>query len=246
MKKEEAEKGQDAPAILFTGFPGFIGMRLLPRILELDAEARLECLVQEKFLELAKAAVATLEAQHEHSRGRIGLVVGDITRPASASRRSAPASSSARSSRRGTSRPSTTSRCGATSDAASTSRARRTCSSSSPSAPRFERLQYVSTAYVSGTHRGTFRETDLDVGQGFKNHYEETKFQAEVEVVRSQVPRTIFRPGRGGGRLEDGGDGQVRRAVPRAAADGEAALAGRLLPRRHGLRHREHRARSTS
>ncbi len=62
-------------------------------------------------------------------------------------------------------------------------------------APRFERLHYVSTAYVSGTTRGTFRETDLDVGQGFKNHYEETKFQAEVEVVRSRVPRTIYRPG---------------------------------------------------
>ena len=33
------------------------------------------------------------------------------------------------------------------------------------------------------------------MGQGFKNHYEETKFQAEVEVVRSKVPRTIYRPG---------------------------------------------------
>jgi nucleoside-diphosphate-sugar epimerase len=59
----------------------------------------------------------------------------------------------------------------------------------------FERLQYVSTAYVSGNVRGVFRETDLDVGQGFKNHYEETKFQAEVEVVRSGLPATIYRPG---------------------------------------------------
>ena len=62
-------------------------------------------------------------------------------------------------------------------------------------APHFERLHYVSTAYVSGTARGVFRETDLDVGQGFKNHYEETKFQAEVEVARSRVPCTIYRPG---------------------------------------------------
>ena len=33
--------------VLFTGFPGFIGMRLLPRILELAPESRIACLVQE-------------------------------------------------------------------------------------------------------------------------------------------------------------------------------------------------------
>jgi len=47
---------------------------------------------------------------------------------------------------------------------------------------------------VSGTATGVFRESDLDVGQGFKNHYEETKFLAEVEVVRSGVPSAIYRP----------------------------------------------------
>lgn len=58
-----------------------------------------------------------------------------------------------------------------------------------------ERLDYVSTAYVSGSATGTFREGDLAVGQSFKNHYEETKYLAEVEVVRSGLPRTIYRPG---------------------------------------------------
>ncbi len=62
-------------------------------------------------------------------------------------------------------------------------------------APRFERLDYVSTAYVSGAATGVFRETDLDVGQAFKNHYEETKFLAEVEVRKSGVPSTVYRPG---------------------------------------------------
>ncbi len=50
-----------AETILFTGFPGFIGMRLLPRILELKPHTRIECLVQEKFLDAAREAVATLE-----------------------------------------------------------------------------------------------------------------------------------------------------------------------------------------
>ena len=68
-----------AETILFTGFPGFIGMRLLPRILELKPHTRIECLVQEKFLGAARQAVATLEGKLGHPRGRIGLVVGDIT-----------------------------------------------------------------------------------------------------------------------------------------------------------------------
>ncbi|RAL22836.1 3-beta hydroxysteroid dehydrogenase [Lujinxingia litoralis] len=59
------------------------------------------------------------------------------------------------------------------------------------------RLNYVSTCYVSGDRTGTIREDELDVGQGFKNHYEETKFWAEVEVQRRSdtIPTTIFRPG---------------------------------------------------
>src|SRR4029079_8908836 len=61
--------------------------------------------------------------------------------------------------------------------------------------PRLERLHYVSTAYVSGRARRVFRESDLDVGQGFFNHYDETKFLAEVDVVKSALPRTIYRPG---------------------------------------------------
>jgi len=74
MKKDETE----TPTILFTGFPGFIGMRLLPRILELHPQSRLECLVQEKFMDAARSAVGTQEAAHPHARGRIGLVAGDI------------------------------------------------------------------------------------------------------------------------------------------------------------------------
>lgn len=56
-----------AETILFPGFPGFIGMRLLPRILELKPHTRIECLVQEKFLGAARQAVATLEGKHGHA-----------------------------------------------------------------------------------------------------------------------------------------------------------------------------------
>jgi thioester reductase-like protein len=54
---------------------------------------------------------------------------------------------------------------------------------------------HVSTAYVAGTHAGRFAEKDLDVGQGFHNTYEQTKFEAE-QLVRSRpgLPFTILRP----------------------------------------------------
>jgi nucleoside-diphosphate-sugar epimerase len=66
------------------------------------------------------------------------------------------------------------------------------------SLPKLERLQYVSTCYVSGDYAGEFPEDDLDLGQGFLNHYESTKFEAEVLVrraMRSGLPATIYRPG---------------------------------------------------
>ena len=58
-----------------------------------------------------------------------------------------------------------------------------------------ERLHYVSTAYVSGTrHRASSARPTSTWASRFKNHYEETKFLAEVEVARSGLPATIYRP----------------------------------------------------
>lgn len=57
-------------------------------------------------------------------------------------------------------------------------------------------FSYVSTAYVAGTHRGTFGEDDLAVGQGFRNAYERSKFEAErlVREHADELPISIFRP----------------------------------------------------
>ena len=59
---------------------------------------------------------------------------------------------------------------------------------------RLTRYAQVSTAYVAGTHSGRFRERDHDVGQGFRNAYEQSKFEAEELVRGSQLPTTILRP----------------------------------------------------
>ncbi|SDX03380.1 Male sterility protein [Marininema mesophilum] len=59
-----------------------------------------------------------------------------------------------------------------------------------------DRYIYFSTAYVSGDRTGRVLENELDEGQGFKNYYEETKFEAEKRVVALEgVPTTIIRPG---------------------------------------------------
>ena len=58
------------------------------------------------------------------------------------------------------------------------------------------RFSYISTAYVAGEHAGCFSEDDLDVGQRFRNTYEQSKFEAECLVARSrgQLPITVLRP----------------------------------------------------
>ena len=61
---------------------------------------------------------------------------------------------------------------------------------------RLRRFTYISTAYVAGDHKGRFGEDDLDVGQGFRNAYERSKFESE-QLLRAQagrLPITILRP----------------------------------------------------
>lgn len=60
------------------------------------------------------------------------------------------------------------------------------------------RVTYISTAYVAGLHRGRFCEDDLDVGQRFRNAYEQSKFESE-QLMREDhnargLPITVVRP----------------------------------------------------
>ena len=67
-------------------------------------------------------------------------------------------------------------------------------------APNLRSLAYVGTAYVAGERTGLIREGELNVGQSFRNTYEQTKQEAEA-LVRSrigtgpgQIPGVILRP----------------------------------------------------
>lgn len=63
--------------------------------------------------------------------------------------------------------------------------------------PNLKRYIYFSTAYVAGKREGKLLETELIRPDGFKNYYEETKYEAEllVEQLKESVPVTIIRPG---------------------------------------------------
>lgn len=71
---------------------------------------------------------------------------------------------------------------------------------------KLKRYTYFSTAYVAGLRKGKLLETELIRPTGFKNHYEETKFEAEllVEKLKQKIPVTIIRPGIVRGHSETG------------------------------------------
>lgn len=181
--------------IFMTGFPGFLGSRLLPRILRRSPEARAVCLVQPKFASLAETRVAELGAEDPGLPGRIELVPGELTSPglglddhsrlaaetteiwhlAAVYDLSVPRTVGMQVNVQGT---------------RNLLRFARDCRS-------LRRHHYVSTCYVSGRHTGPFRESDLDVGQSFNNYYEETKFLAELDVAAARdegMPTTVYRP----------------------------------------------------
>lgn len=57
-------------------------------------------------------------------------------------------------------------------------------------------IHYISTAYVAGIQEGRSMEDALDVGQTFRNDYEESKFLAEKEVRAIDFADyvTVYRP----------------------------------------------------
>jgi thioester reductase-like protein len=180
--------------VLFTGFPGFLGSELLPRVLARDPAARAACIVQPKFVALAKRRADEIGGRHPALANRIDLVEGDITK-AGLGLAGGPARGDV----------SEIYHLAAVYDL-SVGRdlgvrvnvdGTRNVLDYAAECPNLNRVQYVSTCYVSGKFEGVFSEDDLERGQQFNNHYEETKYLAEIEVRRriaGGLPVTIYRP----------------------------------------------------
>ncbi len=181
--------------ILFTGFPGFLGSALLPRVLERAPGSRAVCLVQARFEEMARGRVAEIEAGRPALEGRIELREGDITKPdlGLGAARKLKGETAEIYHLAAVYDLSVKRKVGMAVNVGGT----RHVLDFAEKCQRFERLQYVSTCYVSGRYAGIFREQDLEKGQRFNNYYEETKHLAEVEVRRRMdrgLPATIYRP----------------------------------------------------
>jgi thioester reductase-like protein len=175
----------------FTGFPGFIGTRLVRRLLSEDPELRIAAIVEEKMVDRARKA-----AEKVGGGDRIEVMEGDIGEPglglpapdldrlkqettvayhlAAIYNLAVPFDIAQRVNVEGT------------------GNVLELC----VACKQLERLNYVSTAYVAGERKGTVYEHELVYGQDFKNHYESTKFQAELWVreMLDRVPTTIYRP----------------------------------------------------
>jgi len=188
-------------SVFLTGFPGFLGAALAERLLARGE--RVTCLVQPRYSDPAADRAATLCERTGTPEDRISLVTGDITEsnlgladPGAVQERADECYHLAAIYDLGVDR--------ARAEAVNVGGTERVLDFVANA--DLNRLHYVSTCYVSGRHDGVFGPTDLDVGQSFNNHYEATKFEAEVAVQgrMDELPTTIYRPAIAVGDSETG------------------------------------------
>jgi len=173
-----------------TGFPGFLATRLVRRLAADDPKLRIAALVEARMADRARAAAAEIDPE------RIEVLPGDIGER--------DLGLSAPDRERVAAETTTVHHLAAIYDLAvplelaqrvnveGTGNVLDLCAACS----QLERLHHVSTAYVAGVRHGVVYEHELSLGQRFKNHYESTKFQAElwVRTRAGEIPTTIYRP----------------------------------------------------
>ena len=183
-------QGRSPPRVFLTGFPGFLGSALLERILE-RGDGPVACLVQPRYRDLAEGRAAEIAGPESDD---IRLYEGDITESGLGLD-----DPSAFASAEELYHLAAVYDLGVGADLAEAVNVRGTANVVD-AAERWgvDRLHYVSTCYVSGRYDGVFTEDDLEVGQSFNNHYERSKFRAEVLVQRRTgsggVRATVYRP----------------------------------------------------
>lgn len=180
----------------FTGFPGFIAARMIRHLLGTREHSRFVLLVHPSQRERAERQIADLNREYPN-RGQFEMIPGDITLEglgigetirqeraksithlfhlAAIYDLAVPYDLAYQVNVIGTRRVNEWARL----------------------LPHLQRYVYFSTAYVSGTREGVILETELEMNQRFKNHYESTKYEAEVlvQAERERLPLTIIRPG---------------------------------------------------
>jgi nucleoside-diphosphate-sugar epimerase len=180
--------------VFITGFPGFLATRLVKR---LAAEgARFILLTQAPFLSQATATAAQIAREAGVAAENFHIVEGDITEP--------DLSLSRDELDRARQETTTIFHLAAIYDLAVDCylashvnvEGTLNVTTFTKSVKKLRRYHHVSTCYVAGKREGLIKETELHHDKGFRNHYEETKYLAELEVdaLKSELPITIHRP----------------------------------------------------
>jgi len=177
-----------------TGFPGFLATRLVKQLAH--GEARFILLTQAALIKTAQEGVERIAGETGLDKQNFQVVTGDIAEPGLGLSAAELASA----------REETTTifhlaaiydlavDCGIASHI--NVEGTFNVNQFAKSVKQLRRYNYISTCYVAGKREGLIRETELHHDQGFRNHYEETKYLAELEVnaLKSELPITIFRP----------------------------------------------------
>src|SRR5512136_245558 len=176
--------------VVVTGYPGFIGRRLVQRMAEQRRPGRMVLLAQSGHAAAARAHLAGLDLpgaeimEGDVTRMHLGLAGSEFK----ALLRDATEIWHLAASSRVEARPDEMRRVNVegTRNVIELARAAR----------RLERLYHFSSALVSGDRQGVILEDELEMGQRYRNPYEESKARAEVLVRRAmaEVPATVYRP----------------------------------------------------
>lgn len=183
--------------ILFTGFPGFIGKRLVEKILINQPESFIYLLVEPRFVHSANEALERMGEKIINISSRTSVIAGDITKKDLGMEEVLYNEL--------TRKVNTIFHLAAIYNLAVKKEISYLVNVQgtidildfAEKCKSLERLNYFSTCYVAGRRDGVIKEDELTDKFGFKNYYEETKHYAEVEVRKrmQRIPTTIIRPG---------------------------------------------------